>query len=113
MSGPLDGVRVLDLTSVILGPYAAQNLADMGADVTKVESLQGDIMRLSGPMRSAKMGHFYLTNNQNKKSISIDLKSPEGHKIFLKMATDCDVVLYNIRPKAMARLGLSYEDLTK
>jgi len=111
MSGPLDGVRVLDLTSVILGPYAAQNLADMGADVTKVESLQGDIMRLSGPMRSPKMGHFYLTNNQNKKSISVDLKSPEGHDIFLKMAADCDVVLYNIRPKAMARLGLSYEDL--
>ena len=113
MSGPLDGVRVLDLTSVILGPYAAQNLADMGADVTKIESLQGDIMRLSGPMRSPKMGHFYLTNNQNKKSISVDLKSPEGHDIFLKMAVDCDVVLYNIRPKAMARLGLSYEDLCK
>lgn len=113
MSGPLSGIRVLDLTSVIMGPYASQQLADLGADVIKVEPPSGDVMRQAGPMRNPGMGHFYLTTNRNKRSIVLDLKKPTGRDVLLHMAASSDVLLYNIRPQAMARLGLGYEDLKK
>jgi crotonobetainyl-CoA:carnitine CoA-transferase CaiB-like acyl-CoA transferase len=111
MGGPLSGIRVLDLTTVVMGPYACQLLGDHGADVIKVESPEGDVMRLSGPMKNPGMGHLYLSTNRSKRSIAVDLKTPKGRDLLLKLAETADVLLYNIRPKAMARLGLSYEDL--
>jgi len=108
-AGPLTGVRILDLSSVVMGPYATQILADLGADVIKVESTSGDNMRAVGPMRNPGMGHLYLHLNRNKRSIVLDLKTPEGREACLQLAESCDALLYNIRPQAMARLGLSYE----
>lgn len=112
MSGPLAGVRVLDLTSVVMGPYATQLLGDYGADVIKIEPPEGDIMRLSGPMRNARMGHLFLTTNRSKRSVVIDLKSSAGREVLLTLAKNADVLVYNIRPQAMARLGLAYEDMS-
>ncbi len=109
--GPLAGVRVLDMTSVVMGPYATQWLGDFGADVIKIEPPEGDVMRLSGPMRSSRMGHFFLSTNRNKRSLAIDLKQPAGRDILLAMARKADVLVYNVRPQAMKRLGLGYEDL--
>jgi len=111
MSGPLDGVRILDLTTVVMGPYATQILADFGADVVKVEPPEGDIVRLNGPARNPGMGHIFLNANRNKRSIAIDLKKPAGLEAALALAKTADVLVYNIRPQAMTRLGLSYEAL--
>ena len=111
MAGPLDGVRVLDLTSVVMGPYATSVLAELGADVIKVEPPGGEVMRKSGPMRHADMGHFYLAINRNKRSVVLDLKREEARRVLLRMAAACDVLVYNIRPQAMERLGLGYEAL--
>lgn len=110
-AGPLAGVRILDLSSVVMGPYCTQVLADLGADVIKVESPSGDNMRAVGPMRNSGMGHLYLHLNRNKRSIVLDLKTPAGREACLKLAQGCDALLYNIRPHAMARLGLSYEEV--
>src|SRR4030088_321343 len=77
---PLQGVRIIDVTSVLMGPAATQILADYGADVVKVESPGGDIMRHAGEMRHEGMGHIYLHANRNKRSIVIDLKKPDGRE---------------------------------
>ena len=76
--GPLAGVKILDLTSVVLGPFATQILAQLGAEVTKVETHEGDNMRHVGPMREAGMGHIFMHASQGKRSLVLDLKSPEG-----------------------------------
>jgi crotonobetainyl-CoA:carnitine CoA-transferase CaiB-like acyl-CoA transferase len=110
-SGPLEGLRILDLSTVLMGPYASQLLAQMGADVIKVESPEGDIVRLIGKARNPGMSGIYLTANRGKRSIVLDLKKPEDKEELLLIAQTCDVLLYNLRPKAMARLGLSYEDV--
>ena len=111
MPKPLDGVRILDVTAVVMGPYATQILGDMGADVIKVEAPQGDTMRRVGPMRHPDMGHMYLNLNRSKRSIALDLKQAAGREALLALARTADVLVYNVRPKAMARLGLSYGDV--
>jgi crotonobetainyl-CoA:carnitine CoA-transferase CaiB-like acyl-CoA transferase len=111
MSGALSGLRILDLTSVLMGPYATQLMADMGADVIKIESPSGDTVRGIGPMRNARMGSNFLHVNRNKRSLVLDLKKPAGLDAFFKLVATADVVVYNIRPQAMLRLGIDYEGL--
>ena len=111
-SGALDGVRVLDLTSIIFGPYATQLLADMGAEVIKVEGPgTPDMMRLIEPQRSPGMGAIYMNVNRNKKSLALDLKRPEAREALLKLAATCDVFVHSMRPKAIGKLGLAYAAL--
>ena len=109
MPGPLDGVRILDVTTVGYGPFACQILGDYGADVIKVESPEGDITRGITPFRNAGMGHFFLMANRNKRSLVLDLKTRGGRDAFLALVERMDAVLCSIRPAAMDRLGLGYE----
>ena len=110
--GALQGLRVVDLTSVLMGPYATQLLADMGADVIKIEPPAGDTVRGIGPMRNPGMGAIFLHVNRNKRSLVLDLKQAAGLEAFHRLATQADVVVYNIRPQAMRRLGITYEQLS-
>ena len=107
--GPLKGVKVIDMSTVLMGPYATQMLGDYGADVIKVEPPEGDITRLIGPMRGAGMGPLFLNANRNKRSICLDLKKDGGRAVLLKLLIDADVLVYNVRPQAMQRLKLSYD----
>ncbi|MGE0153682.1 MAG: CaiB/BaiF CoA transferase family protein [Reyranellaceae bacterium] len=109
--GALDGVKVIDVSSILMGPFAAQLLGDMGAEVIKVEPPAGDNMRGVGPMRTPGMGPLYFHSNRNKRSIVLDLKHPKGREALLRLARDADALLYNVRPQAMARLGLAWPDL--
>ena len=109
--GALSGYRIVDLTGVVLGPYATQILADYGADVIKIEPPAGDIMRHAGPMRHAGMGHIFVNANRNKRSVVLDLKLPTHLAALLALCKTADVLTYNIRPASMARLGFSYEAL--
>ena len=112
MAGPLEGVRILDLTTVVMGPYATQILADLGADVVKVEPPEGDVMRYNAPLRTPGMGHIFMNANRNKRSAVLDLKNEAARAACLAIARSMDVLVYNIRPQAMARLKLSYEEVS-
>ena len=111
MAGPLEGVRILELSTVVLGPWACQILADMGADVIKVEPPYGDSNRVLGASRNPGMAALYLTCNRNKRSIVLDLKQKSGRAAVLKLAEQADVLIHNNRPQVMTKLGLDYVDL--
>ena len=113
MSGPLEGVRIIEMTSVVLGPWACQILGDLGADVIKVEPPRGDSNRQLGPGRHPGMCALFLTCNRNKRSIVLDLKQESGRAALLKMAETADVVVHNLRPPAIKRLGLEYDEIRK
>lgn len=97
------------MTSVLMGPFASQSLGDMGADVIKVESPHGDLVRQIGPARHEDMGPIFLNTNRNKRSVVLDLKNPAGAQALKRLLVDADVLMYNVRPQAMARLGLDYD----
>jgi crotonobetainyl-CoA:carnitine CoA-transferase CaiB-like acyl-CoA transferase len=109
--GPLAGVRVLDLTSVLMGPYATQIFADLGADVIKVESPSGDTTRFIPPGPDASRGAMFLNVNRGKRSIVLDLKQGEARAALLKMAESADVFIHSMRSSAIGRLGLDYAAL--
>ena len=109
MPGPLHGIRIIDLTAVVSGPFATLHLADMGADVIKVEPPEGDIMRNPGTPPTKGMGPIFLAANRNKKSVCLDLKRPEAVEVVKRLAADADVFVHNNRPQAIERLGLGYD----
>ena len=107
--GPLHGIKVIDMTSVLMGPFATLSLGDMGADVIKVEAPAGDLVRQIGPGRHADMGPIFLNTNRNKRSVCLDLKKPAGLGVLKRLLVDADVLVYNVRPQAMERLGLGFD----
>ena len=112
-TGPLEGIRVLEIASMIFGPVAGQYLGDMGAEVIKLEPPEGDLTRSIGPRRSPKMGAFFLTSNRSKRSIVVDLKRAEGREILQRLVAKTDVLLHSMRTAAAGRLGLDYDGLSK
>ena len=112
-AGPLAGIRVLDLTRVLSGPYATMILGDLGADVIKLEDTRhGDDTRRWGPPFQGQDASYFLTANRNKRSLAVDLKAPEGRQIAQQLARSSDVLMENFRPGTAARLGLGYQELT-
>ena len=111
-TGPLAGIRILDMTAVVLGPVATQILGDYGADVIKIEPLEGDLMRANGAHKAdgstAGLSSIFLTINRNKRSLSVDLKSEEGRAAVRKLAATVDVFVHNMRIEAIERRGLGY-----
>ena len=106
VAGPLDGVRVVDLTSVVMGPLATRMLGDLGADVIRVEPPDGDIIRHYEPMRSEAMSAFSINLNRNKRSVVLDLRSPDGAEAVRDLIATADVFVSTMRRSALARLGL-------
>jgi crotonobetainyl-CoA:carnitine CoA-transferase CaiB-like acyl-CoA transferase len=115
--GALEGLKVLDLTQMLAGPYCTQLLADQGAEVVKIEPPEGDMTRAMGPFRADDSrrlwGGYFQSINRNKKSLCIDLKQPEAKAIFLRLVEGADVLVENMRVGAMDRLGLGYETLAE
>lgn len=105
---PLEGIKVVDLTTVLMGPFATQILGDYGADIIKVESPEGDTVRGIGPYRHADMGAIFLNANRNKRSIVLNLRDAEGKALLHELIAQADVLAYNLRPQVMAQLGLDY-----
>lgn len=109
MSGPLDGLRVLDVSRVLAGPFCSMILGDLGADVVKVEPPEGDLTRAWGPPFLEGESGYYLSVNRNKRSICLDLSRPEGRAVVFDLARQSDVFLENFRPGVASRLGIDYE----
>ena len=108
-SGPLAGVRILDLTSVVLGPLATQILGDFGAEIIKVETPEGDLMRANGVSLHPGMSSVFLAINRNKRSLSVDLKQAEGKDVLRRLIPGMDVLVHNMRVAAIGKLGFGYE----
>ena len=111
MNGPLDGIRIIDLTTILLGPFATQILGDMGADVIKVESPAGDSIRDVGPAPTQRMGSVFFGANRNKRGLVLDLKAAAGLQAMHALVRSADVFVHNMRPQAVQRLGLDYDAL--
>ena len=109
--GPLQGIRVIDITSMITGPLCSQQLGDLGADVIKIEPTHGEISRWMSPPQNAGLTGFYTQMNRNKRSLCVDLKSEAGKELVLKLVDKADVVIENFRPGTMDRLGFGYDVL--
>jgi CoA:oxalate CoA-transferase len=110
--GPLSGVKILDFTRVLSGPYCTALLADLGAEVVKIESPQGDEYRRIGPFRQGESALFQLVN-RNKLSVGLDLKEPQGRALVQRLAASADVLVENFRPGVAARLGIGYADCVR
>ena len=114
MSGPLEGVSVVDLTTIVVGPICTRTLADYGAEVIKVEAPGGDLLRtMAEGSRNPGMSGKFINFNRNKRSIGLDIKKPEGREALLRLIDKTDVFVSNVRPDALARAGLDYENLSK
>jgi formyl-CoA transferase len=113
ITGPLDGVRVLEATTSWAGPMCGCMLADLGADVIKVEDPRGEVTRRLPPFVSGRVGYLHATVNRNKRSLTLDLRRPEGRDIFLKLAARSDMVVENFRPGTLARWGVGYPDVRR
>ena len=109
--GPLKGIRVIDITSMITGPMCSQQLGDLGADVIKIEPVHGEVARWMAPPQKAGLTGFYSQLNRNKRSLALDLKSPQGIEIVKKLAADADILVENFRGGVPDRLGIGYDDL--
>ena len=110
-AGPLAGLRIIDMTTVIMGPYATRILADMGADVIKIEGPEGDSFRSYGPFVNKGMGGSILNLHRNKRSVALDLKDPDGRAAFDALIASADALIHNLRPGAASRLGLDWDDI--
>ena len=111
--GALQGLKIVDITTAILGPAATQILGDMGAEVVKIEPPEGDQMRNLGPSRHHGMAAMFLGMNRNKRSMVLDLKQPESRAVLERLVSTCDVFVHNMRPAAAERLGIGYRDLSR
>ena len=105
-TGPLAGVKIIELTSVVQDPYATQMLGDLGADIIKVKSLDRDTTRYTGPFRHQDMAALFMGINRNKRSIILDLKQPSGRDLLFRLIDDADVFVHNVRPQKLEQLGL-------
>jgi formyl-CoA transferase len=108
-TGPLAGIRILDLTTVLFGPFGAQTLGDWGAELIKVEGLTGDQWRYTGQFRNRGMSGQFMAANRNKRSVAIDLKTAGGAEVLRRLIARADALVTNIRPAALERLGFGYE----
>jgi crotonobetainyl-CoA:carnitine CoA-transferase CaiB-like acyl-CoA transferase len=108
-TGPLKGYRILDLTTVLFGPFGTQTLGDWGAEIIKVETLTGDTWRTSGVFRNRGMSGQFMAANRNKRSIAVNLKHPDGKAVLRALIATADALVSNIRPAGLDRLGFSYE----
>ncbi len=105
----LEGLRIVDITTIILGPYATQILGDLGAEIIKIEALDGDLNRATPPQGAPGIGAVFANNNRNKRSLAVDLKQPEGKDILRRLLGTADALVHNMRQDALDRLGFSWE----
>ena len=111
MKGPLSGCRIIDLTTVVLGPYATRILGDLGADIIKVEPPEGDMLRDIGPCKTPGMAPIHLALGSSKRSVVLDLKRPRARAALMRLVAEADAFVHSMRPGALTRLGLTYDDI--
>ena len=111
MNGPLSGYRIVDLTTVVLGPYATRILGDMGADIVKIEPPEGDMLREIGPSKSPGMAPIHLALGSSKRSVVLDLKRPRARAALMRLVAGADAFVHSMRPGAIVRLGLTYDEV--